>query len=255
LEKLTLDDIKPSSRKYPYAGFEQEREAGNDLLTIRDLCKSVDGALIFKNLNITIEKGDKVAFLGPNDLAKTMLFQILMGEATPDSGSFKWGYSASRSYYPKDNARYFDVDLNLIDWLRQYTTNTDENFVRGFLGRMLFTGDESLKQVKVLSGGERVRCMLARMMLQQASVLILDEPTNHLDLEAITSLNRGLEKFRGTVLFSSHDHTLIQTVANRIIEITPKGTLDLVGTTFDEYLSDANIRERLKGLYGSLGGL
>jgi ATPase subunit of ABC transporter with duplicated ATPase domains len=249
LEKLTLDDIKPSSRKYPYAGFEQEREAGNDLLTIRDLCKSVDGSIIFKNLNITIEKGDKVAFLGPNDLAKTMLFQILMGEATPDSGSFKWGYSASRSYYPKDNAKYFDVDLNLIDWLRQYTTNTDENFVRGFLGRMLFTGDESLKQVKVLSGGERVRCMLARMMLQQASVLILDEPTNHLDLEAITSLNRGLEKFRGTVLFSSHDHTLIQTVANRIIEITPKGTLDLVGTTFDEYLSDANIRERLKGLY------
>jgi ATPase subunit of ABC transporter with duplicated ATPase domains len=240
LEKLTVDDIKPSSRKYPYAGFEQEREAGNDILTISDLCKTVDGSVILKNLNITIEKGDKAAFLGPNDLAKTMLFQILMGEVQPDSGSFKWGYSASRSYYPKDNAKYFDMDLNLIDWLRQYTANTDENFVRGFLGRMLFTGEESLKQVKVLSGGEKVRCMLARMMLQQASVLVLDEPTNHLDLESITSLNRGLERFRGTVLFSSHDHELLQTVATRIIEITPKGHIDCVHTTFDEYLTRNN---------------
>lgn len=249
LEKLTIDAIRPSSRKYPYAGFEQEREAGNDLLTISDLSKSVDGVVIFKDLNITIEKGDKVAFLGPNDLAKTMLFQILMGEVLPDSGSFKWGYSASRSYYPKDNAKYFDTDLNLIDWLRQYTANTDENFVRGFLGRMLFTGEESLKQVKVLSGGEKVRCMLARMMLQQASVLILDEPTNHLDLESITSLNMGLNRFRGTILFSSHDHELLQTVATRIIEITPKGYIDLVGTTFDEYLADEKIRERLKSFY------
>jgi ATPase subunit of ABC transporter with duplicated ATPase domains len=249
LEKLTIDDIKPSSRKYPYSGFEQEREAGNDLLTTSDLCKSMDGHVIFKNLNITIEKGDKVAFLGHNDLAKTMLFQILMGEVQPDSGSFKWGYSASRSYYPKDNAKYFDTDLNLIDWLRQYTANTDENFVRGFLGRMLFTGEESLKQVKVLSGGEKVRCMLARMMLQQASVLILDEPTNHLDLESIASLNRGLERFRGTILFSSHDHELLQTVATRIIEITPKGYIDLVGTTFDEYLADEKARERLSSFY------
>lgn len=237
LEKLTIDDIKPSSRRYPYAGFEQEREAGNDILTIRELSKSVDGAVLFKNLNLTIEKGDKVAILGPSDLVKTMLFQILMGEEKPDSGSFKWGYSASRSYYPKDNAKYFDVELNVIDWLRQYTANTDENFVRGFLGRMLFTGEESLKQVKVLSGGEKVRCMLARMMLQQASVLILDEPTNHLDLESITSLNRGLEKFRGTILFSSHDHELLQTVATRIIEITPHGCADFIHTTFDEYLA------------------
>ncbi|MFH1691681.1 MAG: ATP-binding cassette domain-containing protein [Candidatus Omnitrophota bacterium] len=249
LEKLTVDDIKPSSRKYPYAGFEQEREAGNDILTISDLSKSIDGQVIFKDLNITIEKGDKVVFLGPNDLAKTMLFQILMGEAQPDSGSFKWGYSASRSYYPKDNTKYFDVDLNLIDWLRQYTANTDENFVRGFLGRMLFTGEESLKQVKVLSGGERVRCMLARMMLQQASVLVLDEPTNHLDLESITSLNRGLEKFRGTILFSSHDHELVQTVATRIIEIAPGGYIDRIHTTFDEYLADEDVKERQRQLY------
>ncbi len=250
LEKLTIDDIKPSSRKYPYAGFEQEREAGNDVLTISDLCKSIDGQVIFKDLNITIEKGDKVVFLGPNDLAKTMLFQILMGEVQPDSGSFKWGYSASRSYYPKDNAKYFDMDVNLIDWLRQYTANTDENFVRGFLGRMLFTGEESLKQVKVLSGGEKVRCMLARMMLQQASVLILDEPTNHLDLESITSLNRGLEKFRGTILFSSHDHELVQTVATRIIEIAPKGYIDRIHTTFDEYFVDDEVKERQRQLYG-----
>ncbi|HAJ56519.1 MAG TPA: ABC transporter ATP-binding protein [Candidatus Omnitrophica bacterium] len=249
LEKLTIDEIKPSSRKYPYAGFEQEREAGNDLLHINGLSKSVDGKVMFENLDITIEKGDKVAFLGTNDLAKTMLFQILMGECQADSGTFKWGYSAARAYYPKDNAGYFDTDLNLIDWLRQYTKNTDENFVRGFLGRMLFSGEESLKPVRVLSGGERVRCMLARMMLQQANVLIFDEPTNHLDLESITALNRGMERFRGTILFSSHDHELIQTVATRIIEITPKGYIDRVHTTFDEYLADENIRQRQHQLY------
>lgn len=249
LEKLTIDEIKPSSRKYPYAGFEQEREAGNDLLHINGLSKSLDGKVMFENLDITIEKGDKVAFLGTNDLAKTMLFAILMGESQADSGTFKWGYSTSRAYYPKDNAAYFDTDLNLIDWLRQYTANTDENFVRGFLGRMLFSGEESLKPVRVLSGGERVRCMLARMMLQQANVLIFDEPTNHLDLESITALNRGMERFRGTILFSSHDHELIQTVATRIIEITPKGYIDRVHTTFDEYLADENIKQRLHQLY------
>lgn len=249
LEKLTVDDIKPSSRKYPYAGFEQEREAGNDLLSINGLSKTLDGKAMFENLNITIEKGDKVAFLGPNDLAKTTLFQILMGEMQPDSGNFKWGYSTNRAYYPKDNAKYFDTELNLIDWLRQYTANTDENFVRGFLGRMLFSGEESLKQVKVLSGGEKVRCMLARMMLQQGNVLILDEPTNHLDLESITALNRGLEKFRGTILFSSHDHELVQTVATRIIEIAPNGYIDRVHTTFDEYLADEKTREKLHQLY------
>ncbi|MBI5872977.1 MAG: ATP-binding cassette domain-containing protein [Candidatus Omnitrophica bacterium] len=251
LEKLTIENIQPSSRKYPYAGFEQERECGNDCLSINGLSKSIDGNVMFENLDITIEKGDKVAFLGPNDLAKTLLFQILMNEVQPDSGTFKWGYSANRAYYPRDNAKYFETDLNVIDWLRQYTTNTDENFVRGFLGRMLFTGDESLKKVRVLSGGERVRCMLARMMLQQANVLILDEPTNHLDLESITSLNRGLEKFRGTILFSSQDHELIQTVATRIIEITPKGYIDRIHTTFDEYLENVEIKEKLHQLYSN----
>ena len=249
LEKLTIEDIKPSSRKYPYAGFDQEREIGNDVLSINDLSKSIDGKVVFENLNITIEKGDKVAFLGPNDLAKTLLFQILMGEIQPDSGTFKWGCSANRAYYPRDNAKYFQTELNVIDWLRQYTANTDENFVRGFLGRMLFTGDESLKQVKVLSGGEKVRCMLARMMLQQGNVLIFDEPTNHLDLESITSLNRGMEKFRGTILFASQDHELIQTVATRIIEITPRGYIDRIHTTFDEYLENPEIKEKLHQLY------
>ena len=249
LEKLTLEEIKPSSRKYPYIGFDQEREAGNDLLVIDGLSKSIDGKVMFENLNIRIEKGDKVAFLGPNDLAKTTLFQILMGEVQPDSGSFKWGYSTNRAYYPRENAKYFDSERNIIDWLRQYTTNNDENFVRGFLGKILFTGEESLKLVKVLSGGERVRCMLARMMLQQANVLVLDEPTNHLDLESISALNRGLERFGGTILFSSHDHALVQTVATRIVEITPKGYLDRVHTTFDEYLADENIREKLHQLY------
>lgn len=244
LEKLTLEDIKPSSRKYPYINFEQEREAGDDILRIEGLSKSAEGQVVFKDLNITIENGDKVAFVGPNDLAKTILFQILMGEDKADSGSFRWGISTSRSYYPKDNAKYFDVDCNLLEWLRQYSDNTDENFVRGFLGRMLFSGEESFKPVKVLSGGEKVRCMLSRMMLAQANVLILNEPTNHLDLESITSLNRGLEKFKGTFLFSSHDHKLIQSVANRIIEITPKGYIDRADTTLDEYLEDENIRKR-----------
>ncbi len=238
LEKLTLEEIRPSSRKYPFVGFEQEREAGNELLNITGLSKSKDGQDMFKNLNITIEKGDKVAFVGANDLVKTTLFQVLMGELTADSGSFKWGFSTRRAYLPKDNVKYFDNELNIIDWLRQFSQNTDENFVRGFLGRMLFSGEEAFKPVKVLSGGEKVRCMLSRMMLMQANVLILDEPTNHLDLESITALNRGLEKFRGTILLASHDHQLVQTTANRIIKITPQGCIDRVGTTFDEYLAD-----------------
>ncbi|HOD12998.1 MAG TPA: ATP-binding cassette domain-containing protein [Candidatus Omnitrophota bacterium] len=249
LEKLTIEEIRPSSRKYPYIGFEQEREAGNDLLHINGLSKAVDGQVMFKDLNITIEKGDKVAFVGPHDLAKTTLFQVLMSELAADHGSFKWGFSTLRAYYPKDHLKYFDNDLNMIDWLRQFSDNTDENFVRGFLGRMLFSGEETFKPVRVLSGGEKVRCMLARMMLMRANVLILDEPTNHLDLEALTALNRGLEKFRGTILFSSHDHTLVQTVANRIVEITPNGYVDLVATTFDEYLADEKTQKRLEGFY------
>ncbi|MCK5581502.1 MAG: ATP-binding cassette domain-containing protein [Candidatus Omnitrophica bacterium] len=249
LEKLTFEDIKPSSRKYPYINFEQEREAGNELLHIDSLSKSVDGEKMFDHLTITVERGDKIAFVGPNDLTKTTLFQVLAGEVSADNGSFKWGVSTSQAYYPKDNTAYFKGDYSVVDWLRQYTDNTDENFVRGFLGRMLFSGEESLKPVNVLSGGEKVRCMLSRMMLSQPNVLILDEPTNHLDLESITALNQGLEKFRGTILFSSHDHQLMQTVANRIIEITPKGYIDRVGTTFDEYLSDENVKQRRKQLY------
>ncbi len=248
LEKLTVEDVKPSTRKYPYVGFEQEREAGNDVLHIEGLSKSVNNQLAFENLNISVEKGDKIAFIGPNDLAKTTLFQVLMNEIKTDTGSFKWGASTSRAYYPKDNAKYFDVDYNIIDWLRQYSDNTDENFVRGFLGRMLFTGEDSFKSVQVLSGGEKVRCMLSRMMLVQANVLILNEPTNHLDLESITALNSGLEKFRGTLLFSSHDHKLIQSVANRIIEITPNGYIDRVHTTLDEYFEDEGIQKRRQEL-------
>ena len=263
LEKLTVEDIEPSSRKYPYINFEQEREAGNELLGINNLFKAVDGLVMFERLNITIHKGDKVAFVGPNDLAKTVLFQILMNEVQADSrpegcglassnqshGTFKWGFSTKRAYYPRDNSAFFKVNLNIVDWLRQYSANTEEEFIRAFLGRMLFSGEESLKPVNVLSGGEKARCMLARMMVAQPNVLILDEPTNHLDLEAITSLNRGLEKFRGTILFSSHDHQLVQSVANRIIEIAPKGYIDRVGTTFDEYLESDQIKQKRHQLY------
>lgn len=249
LEKLTVEEIRPSSRKYPYVGFDQEREAGNDLLDIDHLSKQEDGQVLFEKLNISIDKGEKVAFVGPNGLAKTALFQILMGEMTFDSGSFKWGVSTRRAYLPKDNSRYFESDLSVVDWLRQFSDDKSEVFIRGFLGKMLFTGEESLKSSNVLSGGEKVRCMLARMMLLQPNVLILDEPTNHLDLEAITALNKGLERFRGTILFSSHDHQLVQTVANRIIEITPKGVIDRVGATFDEYLADERIKEQRRQLY------
>lgn len=249
LEKLTIEDIEPSSRKYPYINFEPEREAGNDLLSIDNLSKTVDGLVVFERLNITINKGDKVAFVGPNDLAKTMLFQILMNEAQADAGTFKWGISTKRAYYPRDNAAFFGRDLTVVDWLRQYSANTEQEFIRAFLGRMLFSGEESLKPVTVLSGGEKARCMLARMMVSQPNMLILDEPTNHLDLEAITSLNKGLEKFRGTILFSSHDHQLVQTVANRVIEITPKGYIDRVDTTYDEYLANEQIKEQRHKLY------
>ncbi len=236
LAKLTLEDIKPSSRKYPYVNFEQERAAGNNLLEVDSLTKTSERQVMFKDLTFRVDRGEKVAFLGLNDLAKTTLFQILMGEMEADSGECKWGISTSRSYYPKDNTAYFDADLSLVDWLAQYSDNTDENFLRGFLGRMLFSGEDVFKSVNVLSGGEKVRCMFSRMMLQQANVLILDEPTNHLDLESITSLNEGLKKFPGTILFSSYDHELIQTVASRIIEFTPEGYVDRRGVTFDEYL-------------------
>ncbi|HNX80559.1 MAG TPA: ATP-binding cassette domain-containing protein [Candidatus Omnitrophota bacterium] len=248
LEKLTVDDIGPSSRKYPYINFEQEREAGNELLSIANFSKSVDGQPMFERLNITIQKGDKVAFVGPQDLVKTALFQILTGSMQADTGSFKWGFSTKRAYYPRDNAEFFNTDISIVDWLRQFSANTDQEFIRSFLGRMLFSGDENLKPVNVLSGGEKARCMLARMMVVQPNVLILDEPTNHLDLESITSLNRGLEKFRGTILFSSHDHELVQTVATRIIEITPRGYIDRE-CPFDEYLANEEITRQRHALY------
>jgi len=249
LENLTLNDIKPSSRKYPYIGFESEREAGNELLHINHLSKAIDGQIMFKDVSITLEKGDKVALIGRNDLSKTTLFQILTGKLKADEGTFKWGASTSQAYFPKENNEFFERDFTIIDWLRQFSKEQDEQYIRGFLGRMLFSGDESFKSVKVLSGGEKVRCMLSRMMMAGANVLIFDEPTNHLDLESITALNKGMNKFNGTILFSSHDHELVQTVANRIIEITPNGYIDKQGMTFDEYLADENIKKRREELY------
>lgn len=249
LEKITLEDIRPSSRKYPFVNFVADRPAGNDLLLTNDLSKTIDGEVMFKDLTLHVEPGDKIAFVGRNDLAKTALFQILQGEMTADAGSFKWGVSTTQAYFPKENGAYFDVDLNLVDWLRQYSKDTDENFVRGFLGRMLFSGEEALKKADVLSGGEKVRCMLSRLMLSGANVLLLDEPTNHLDLESISSLNEGLEKFDGTLLFSSHDHQFIQTVANRIVELAPGGIIDKPGITLDEYLDDESIKAKRASLY------
>lgn len=227
LEKLTLEDIAPSNRKYPFVGFKAEREAGDRLLRVENISKTIDGVKVLDQVNFTLKKGDKVVFIGDTELAVTTLFQILMGEIEPDSGSVAWGITTSRSYFPKNNSAFFDnVDLTLIDWLRQFSTDQSENYVRGFLGRMLFSGDEALKKTQVLSGGERVRCMLARMMLKDANVLLLDGPTNHLDLESITSVNNGLIRFNGTILFSSHDQQFIQTVANRVIELGARGMSD-----------------------------
>jgi ATPase subunit of ABC transporter with duplicated ATPase domains len=249
LEKLTLDDIKPSSRQYPFIDFKPEREAGNDILVVDNLTKSLDGEIMFKGLNFQLNKGDKVAIFGRNALAKTALFQILSGELEPDEGQFKWGASITWSYFPKDNTRYFETELNILDWLRQYSKEKEDNFVRGFLGRMLFSGEEALKSAQVISGGEKVRCMLSRMMLSGSNLLILDEPTNHLDLESITALNEGLERFKGTLLFSSHDHQFVQSVANRIIEITPNGYIDQQSTNLDEYLADERIKQKRRELY------
>ena len=243
LENLTLEDIKPSSRKYPFVDFKPDREAGNELLEVKNISKNVNGEKVLENLSFKAVKGDKIAFVGTAGLAKTTLFQILMEELTPDSGAFNWGITTSQAYFPKDNAAYFDnVDLSLVDWLRQFSKDQTETFLRGWLGRMLFSGEEALKKAEVLSGGERVRCMLARMMLSGANVLLLDEPTNHLDLESITALNDGLVNFKGTLLFTSHDHQFVQTIANRIIEITPEGIIDQ-RVSYDEYLEG---REQLE---------
>ncbi|MBC8587157.1 ABC-F family ATP-binding cassette domain-containing protein [Paratissierella segnis] len=235
LEKITLDDIVPSSRRYPFVGFIMEREVGNEILTVENLSKTVDGIKVLNDISFRVNKGDKIAFVG-DEIGITTLFKILMEEIEPDEGSFKWGQTITKSYFPKDNSKFFnDVDLTLVDWLRQYSVDQSEIYIRGFLGRMLFSGEEALKQAKVLSGGEKVRCMLSRMMLSDANVLILDQPTNHLDLESITSVNNGLINFKSNILFTSHDHQFIQTIANRIIEIKPEGFIDRT-MTYEEYI-------------------
>ena len=249
LEKLQFEDMQVSNRKYPYIEFKPEREAGNNMLKVENLTKTVDGEKILDNISFTINTGDKVVILSKNDIAKTTLFQILAGELEPDSGKVEWGVTTSQSYFPKDNSEYFEnVDLSLIDWLRQFSEDQHEEYVRGFLGRMLFSGEEARKKAKVLSGGEKVRCMLSKMMLSNANVLLLDNPTDHLDLESITSLNKALERFDGTILFTTHDHEFIQTIANKIIEITPKGILEKE-MEYDDYLNDENVEARLKELY------
>ncbi|MHB1348609.1 MAG: ABC-F family ATP-binding cassette domain-containing protein [Desulfobulbaceae bacterium] len=238
LEKLTLDDMPVSSRKYPYIVFKPERPCGDIILEIKGLSKEIDGLMLFQDLSLTVNKGDKIAFVGANSLAKTTLFQILAGELEPDAGTFRWGVTIDHAYFPKENNGYFNNDdLDLVGWLRQFSSaRENESFFRGFLGKMLFSGEEAMKKTSVLSGGERVRCMLSRMMLSGANVLILDEPTNHLDLESITALNNGLTAYPEVVLFSSHDHQFVSTVANRIVEINPDGIID-VRMDFDEYLA------------------
>ena len=249
LEKLQFEDMQVSNRKYPYIEFKPEREAGNNMLKVENLTKTIDGEKILDNISFTVNTGDKVVILSKNDIAKTTLFQILAGELEPDSGKVEWGVTTSQSYFPKDNSEYFEnVDLSLIDWLRQFSEDQHEEYVRGFLGRMLFSGEEARKKAKVLSGGEKVRCMLSKMMLSNANVLLLDNPTDHLDLESITSLNKALERFDGTILFTTHDHEFIQTIANKIIEITPKGILEKE-MEYDDYLNDENVEARLKELY------
>lgn len=249
LDSITLEDIKPSRRKYPYIAFTPDREIGNDLLTVKNLTKTVDGVKLLDNVSFTIEKDDKVAFLSQNDLVITTLFKILTGEIEPDEGTFKWGVTTSTSYFPKDNSNYFDNELTLVDWLRQYSPEDEtETFLRGFLGRMLFSGEEALKKSNVLSGGEKVRCMLSKMMLSGANVLILDEPTNHLDLESITSLNEGLIRFKGSMLFSAHDHQFINSIANRLIEITPKQVVDK-RISYTEYVEDHDLQQQISALY------
>ncbi|AWB45996.1 ABC transporter ATP-binding protein [Paenibacillus sp. CAA11] len=249
LDKITLEDIRPSNRKYPFLHFKAEREAGKQLLTVDSISKNLEGETVLNNVSFVVNKGDKIAFVGPNGLAKTTLYQVIMGELEADAGEFSWGVTTSQAYFPKDNSEYFDgVDLNLVEWLRQYSNDQDETFLRGFLGRMLFSGEEALKKASVLSGGEKVRCMLAKMMLNGANVLVFDEPTNHLDLESITALNNGLIDFDGTILFTSHDHQFVQTIANRIIEITPNGIIDR-SMSYDEYLESEEIQNLRKELY------
>ena len=245
LEKIELDDIRPSSRKYPYIDFRPEREIGNEVLTVEGLTKSINGEKVLDNISFIVGHDDKIALVGGNELAKTTLFKILTGEMEPDEGTYKWGVTTSQAYFPKDNTTEFDNDYTITDWLMGYSPVKDVTYVRGFLGRMLFAGEDGVKKVKVLSGGEKVRCLLSKMMISGANCLLFDEPTNHLDMEAITALNEGMKKFKGVELFSCHDHQVVQTTANRIMEILPDGTLVDKITTYDEYLeSDEMARKR-----------
>ncbi|MDT2047055.1 ABC transporter ATP-binding protein [Priestia aryabhattai] len=250
LDKITLDDIRPSSRRYPYVNFTPEREIGNDVLRVEGLTKTIDGVKVLDNVSFTMNREDKIALVGRNEIANSTLMKILMGEMEADSGTFKWGVTTSQSFFPKDNSEYFEnSDLNLVEWLRQYSPQDEsESFLRGFLGRMLFSGEEVLKKANVLSGGEKVRCMLSKMMLSGSNVLLLDDPTNHLDLESITALNNGLMSYKGAMIFTSHDHQFVETIANRIIEITPNGVVDKQ-TTYDEYLANTELQKQLKGMY------
>lgn len=244
LEKIQLDEMRPSSRKYPYIDFRPNREIGNEVLMVENLSKTIDGVKVLDNISFTLGHNDKVAFVGANEQATTTFFKILMGEMEPDEGNYKWGVTTSQAYFPKDNTQEFDNDLTITDWLTQYSEIKDATYVRGFLGRMLFPGEDGVKRVKVLSGGEKVRCLLSKMMISGANILILDEPTNHLDMESITALNNGLIKFPGVILFTSHDHQFVQTTANRIMEILPNGTLVDKITTYDEYLASDEMAKK-----------
>jgi len=247
LDKITLDDIQPSSRRYPFVGFKPEREIGNDLLQVDNVSVTIAGKKILDNISFTLNKDDKVAFVANSDITTTTLFKVIMGEITPDTGSVRWGVTTQHAYLPKDTTSEFDTDTPIVDWLRQYASKEedDNTFLRSFLGRMLFSGDEVLKPVNVLSGGEKVRCMLSKMMLSKANVLVLDDPTNHLDLESITALNDGLMAFTGSLLFASHDHQFIQTLANRIIAVSSKGVVDRAETTYDEFLENKDVQKRV----------
>lgn len=252
LEKINIEDIQPSSRKYPGIIFGQEREAGDQILNVKGLnYTGSDGTPLLRDLNFTVRKGDKIAIISRESLAPTTLYKIIMGELEAQAGSFEWGITITKAYLPNDNSDYFQKDYSLIDWLRQYSKDKDETYIRGFLGRMLFTGEESLKSAKVLSGGEKVRCMVSRMMLQNANFLILDEPTNHLDLESITAFNNGIKNFAGTVMLTTHDHEFIESTANRIIELGPNGMIDKE-MTYDEYIMDERVKEQQAALYGGV---
>lgn len=248
IDKITLEDLKPSTRRYPHVFFKPEREAGNELLEMAGLGAGMNGENLFSDLSLTVRKGDKIAFVGRNRLAVSALFDIICDGQKPAAGSFRWGSTIKAAYFPRDNSKFFTDDINLVDWLRQYSKEKDESFIRGFLGKMLFSGEEALKSCTVLSGGEKVRCMLSRMMLLAGNVLVLDEPTNHLDLESITALNNGLVDFPGVVLFSSHDHQFVQTIANRIVEVAPKGYLDKL-MPYDEFLQDDAVKHQRHALY------